>query len=108
MANTTASSTTAQLTPSLTIENGQVTTTSLLNSTANLPVVVGLLKRGFDMWGCEPLLNFVRGGRTAFKDGCSYDAYGYRNTVATILRQFDKDPALLWNDVRVEVMLQHV
>ena len=29
MANTTASSTTAQLTPSLTIENGQVTTTSL-------------------------------------------------------------------------------
>jgi hypothetical protein len=80
----------------------------LLNNIANLPIIVQLLKLGFDKWGCESLLNYVRGGRTAFNDGHSYDAYGYRNTVATILRQFDKDPTLLWNDVRVEIVLQHV
>jgi hypothetical protein len=80
----------------------------VLNPDANLPATVALIKRAVDKWGIGPFLNFVRGGRTAFQDGHSYGAADYRETIATILRQFDADPALLYDDRRVEIDLVHV
>jgi hypothetical protein len=59
------------------------------------------------MWGVTRMLNFVRGGRTAFDDGTSYGAADYRDAVATILKVFDRFPALLTDDRRVEIYVPH-
>jgi hypothetical protein len=79
-----------------------------LNDEFRLSEVVTLVNVGLRKWGCPAFLDFVRGGRTAFQDHVSYDAAGYRNTVATILRLFDARPELMWNDQRVEIDLRHV
>ena len=43
-----------------------------------------------------------------FNDHVSYGCKDYRRTVATVLQQIDRDPALLTDDRRVEVDLVHV
>lgn len=43
-----------------------------------------------------------------FEDHVSYGCADYRRTVATVLTQIDRDPALLTDDRRVEVDLVHV
>jgi hypothetical protein len=43
-----------------------------------------------------------------FNDHVSYGCADYRRTVATVLQQIDRDPALLADDRRVEVELVHV
>jgi hypothetical protein len=79
-----------------------------LNQACNLPVLVRLIQSGIGKWGIERFLNFVRGGRTAFADGVSYGAEHYREAIATILRQIDRDPKLLTDDRRVDVCVPHV
>jgi hypothetical protein len=79
-----------------------------LNAASALPEVVRLLRAGVDKYGRDRLLNFVRGGRTAFNDGHSYGAAEYRRTIATIEGVLARDPSLAWDDRRVEVYLCHV
>jgi hypothetical protein len=80
-----------------------------LNQACNLPVVVvRLIQSGIRKWGIERFLNFVRGGCTAFNDGHNYGAAEYREGIATILRQIDRDPSLLTDDRRVDVCVPHV
>lgn len=79
----------------------------LLDPLAALLAVVGLINRGIDLWGVTRMLNFVRGGRTAFNDGMSYGAAEYRNAVATILKLIDMSPTLMSDDRRVEIDVPH-
>ncbi len=74
-----------------------------LNSMHRLKDGVAYMLKAFRTWGLESTLNFHRGGRTAFKDGVSYDAYGYRNAVVTIYNQIKVSPHRLTNGERVEV-----
>ncbi len=67
-----------------------------------------LLLRGLRAWGATRLLNFVRGGRTAFLDGVSFDAFGYREVVASLLNAFAGDARLLYDARRVDCPLRHV
>ena len=80
----------------------------VLDPLASLPTVVGLIDNGINMWGVTRMLNFVRGGRTAFNDGVSYGVANYRNAVATILKLFDEFPSLMTDDRRVEINVPHV
>lgn len=66
------------------------------------------LLRGLRTWGAARLLNFVRGGRTAFLDGVSFDAFGYRETVASLLNAIAADPRLMYDSRRVDCPLRHV
>lgn len=79
-----------------------------LNVASNLPMVVEQIKRGVRKLGVKGFLNFVRGGRTGFLDGVSYGVKEYRSTIATILSVMDQQPALLTDDRRVDINLQHV
>lgn len=79
-----------------------------LNCDENSPVVIELLLNGFRSHGYVKILDFVRGGRTAYNDGYSYGAYEYRNTVATNMRLFDAHPELLTDGRRIEINLAHV
>lgn len=74
----------------------------------DLVATVRLLKQGVDTWGRDRLLCFVRGGYTAFKDGCSYGAKDYIATIATLERAISDHPELMWNDQRPDVYLNHV
>jgi len=80
----------------------------LLNPLARLPEVVGLIDKGISKLGVVRLLDFVRGGRTAFNDHKSYGVEGYRNAVATILKLIDMFPSLMHDDRRVEIAVPHV
>jgi hypothetical protein len=71
-------------------------------------LAVRVIQQGIAKWGIPTFLNFVRGGRTAFKDGHSYGAAAYRNTVATTLMLIDRFPGLMKDDRRVDVDLEHV
>lgn len=79
-----------------------------LNKTEKLPEVVSLLRAGVEKWGRDRLLAFVRGGRTAFQDGCSYGCKEYHRTIATIEGAIAREPALAWDDRRVDIHLRHV
>lgn len=74
----------------------------------DLVSAVQALAGAIDKWGVMATLDFVRGGRTGFNDHVSYGCADYRRTVATVLQQIDRDPALLADDRRVEVELVHV
>jgi hypothetical protein len=80
----------------------------LLDPLSALRNVVVLISKAVDTWGVTRLLNFVRGGRTAFNDGVSYGAADYRNAVATVLRNIDRYPSLMWDDRRVEMNVPHM
>ena len=85
--------------------NGDI---NLLNPLAGLSDVVWLIDKGITCFGVVRLLDFVRGGRTAFNDHKSYGVSGYRNAVATILKLIDMYPDLMRNDKRVEIVVPHV
>ena len=78
-----------------------------LDPLSSLPELVGLINKGVEKWGVTRMLNFVRGGRTAFNDGVSYGAAGYRNAVATILKVIDSNSPLMSDDRRVEIYVPH-
>jgi hypothetical protein len=80
----------------------------LLNRDDMLRDVVILMRSGMDRWGVDRFLNFVRGGRTAFKDGKSYGAADYRNTIKSMVVEIHKDKVLLHDDRRVDSFLKHV
>jgi hypothetical protein len=80
----------------------------LLDPLSALRDVVVLISKAVDTWGVTRLLDFVRGGRTAFNDGSSYGVGDYRNAVATILRNIDRSPPLMRDDRRVEVYVPHI
>lgn len=81
---------------------------SINNSANGLQTVVGLLLQGLRKWGIASTLNYQRGGATAFKDGTSYGAADYRNSITTIYNQIAADPTLETDGRRVEVNLQGV
>ncbi len=88
-------------------ELGYVGDIHQLDPLESLPTVVGLINKGIDTWGVTRMLNFVRGGRTAFNDGVSYDAAGYRNAVATILKVISNSASLMKDGRRVEIIVPH-
>jgi hypothetical protein len=79
-----------------------------LNDPAHLSEAVCLLQKGIKKWGLIRTLNFVRGGYTAWQDGVSYDVWGYRRALATILKLMDAEPAILKDDRRVEIIVPYV
>jgi len=74
-----------------------------LNAPDQLGTVVGLLLKGFRTWGIQSTLNYIRGGYTAFQDGSSYGAAGYRNAIVTIYNQIADDKSFETDGRRVEV-----
>ncbi len=85
-----------------------------------LPQVVTLIDRaigktnwsitpnpGVSVSGVTAVLNFVRGGAAAYKDGVSYDAANYRNAVATALKLISDDYSLMSDDRRIEMNVAH-
>jgi hypothetical protein len=88
-------------------ELGYVDDIHQLDPLESLPKVVELINKGIDTWGVTRMLNFVRGGRTAFVDGVSYDAKGYRNAVATILKVISESASLMNDNRRVEINVPH-
>lgn len=53
-------------------------------------------------------VHVLRHRPAGFEDHVSYGCADYRRTVATVLQQIDRDPALVTDDRRVEVDLVHV
>lgn len=80
----------------------------ILDPLGRLPDMVRLIALGINRWGIDRMLNFVRGGYTAFNDGVSYGAADYRNAVATILKVIDIYPSLMFDRRRVEINVPHV
>lgn len=83
-------------------------TNDFLNDPKNLYVIVHILITAIRLWGVNRLLNFVRGGRTAFNDGHSYGAADYRNTILSIYKVVKSDISLMTDSRRVQIYLQHV
>jgi hypothetical protein len=92
----------------------------LLDPLAALPQVVTLIDRAIDKptWSIRPnpgvsasgvtaMLNFVRGGSAAYRDGVSYDAANYRNAVSTGLRLISSDESLMSDERRIEMKVAH-
>lgn len=82
----------------------------MLNGQTDIVVYATLtaLLRGLRGWGYPLLLNFVRGGRTAFTDGVSFGAVAYRTVIRAIVHAIQRDPALLTDERRVECPLVRV
>ena len=81
---------------------------STLNDPKYLDSAILIVIKAVEMWGVVRFLNFMRGGRTGFNDGVSFDCYGYRNTIATILRVLDAQPSLFNDSRRVNILLEYV
>ena len=64
--------------------------------------------RGVSTWGVTKLLDYIRGGYTAFIDGKSYDVWNYKNTIATMLKVIDMKPSILHDDMRIDIFLKDV
>lgn len=79
-----------------------------LNDEARIVDAVNVIKTGIAKWGVNRFLNFVRGGRTAFQDGHSYQAGKYRNAIKSMYWAIIKDQKLFWDDRRLQVELWKV
>lgn len=79
-----------------------------LNSDSHLADAVRVIVAGVTQWGINALLNYVRGGYTAFQDGTSYGAGEYRNAIRTIYNVISNDTSLMWDDRRVQTDLGRV
>ena len=77
------------------------------NTWAGLNSVAAACKKMVTQYGINGFLNYQRGGYNAWKDGHSYDAAGYRNAIASIVRYIESDPSLLTDDRRVEMSTAH-
>lgn len=87
-----------------TFDNGE-----LMNTPQGLAHAVAYTVQGMRQWGVRRLLDFHRGGRTGFNDGVSYDCYGYRNAIATMLPLLRSDLRLARdNGFRIEISVKHV
>ena len=65
--------------------------------------VAAAYKKLVSFYGVNGLLNYHRGGSTAWKDGHSYDAAGYRNAIASMIRYIDQQPSLLHDNRRIDM-----
>lgn len=79
-----------------------------LNDDDAIPTVLDLMEEGVRRWGVPRFLAFVRGGRTGFRDGQSYDVYGFQNAICTHLRVLSKNKSLFWDDRRIDIDLKRV
>lgn len=77
------------------------------NTWAGIDSVAAACKKLVTNYGVNGFLNYQRGGYTAWKDGHSYDAAGYRNAIASIVRYIENDLSLLTDDRRVEMSTAH-
>lgn len=84
-----------------------VTASNSFNTWDGIDAVASAYKKMVATYGVNGFLNYQRGGYTAWKDGHSYDAAGYRNAMASIVRYIDKDPSLLNDNRRVEMYTAH-
>lgn len=80
---------------------------SSYNTWAGIDSVAAAAKKMITDYGVNGFLNYLRGGYTAWKDGYSYDAAGYRNAIASIVRYIESDLSLLTDDRRVEMYTIH-
>ena len=92
----------------LILETGFSGDLNFLNKPEALTKVVEIILKGVSIWGVEGLLNFNRGGMTAFKDGKSYGVWDYRNSIATILKILDAQPSLFFDERRININLPYV
>ena len=81
--------------------------TNTFNTWAGINSVAAACKKMVTNYGVDCFLNYQRGGYTAWKDGHSYDAAGYRNAIASIVRYIESDTSLLTDDRRVEMSTAH-
>ena len=65
--------------------------------------VAAAFKKIVAFYGVDGFLNYHRGGATAWKDGHSYDAAGYREAIASIVHYIDQQPSLLHDNRRVDM-----
>ena len=81
--------------------------TSAYNTWSGIDSAAASIKKMVTQYGVNGFLNYLRGGYSAWKDGVSYDAAGYRNAIASIIRYIENDPSLLTDDRRVEMYTIH-
>ena len=81
--------------------------TNSFNTWAGIDSAAAACKKMVTQYGVNGFLNYQRGGYTAWKDGHSYDAAGYRNAIASIVRYIENDRSLLTDDRRVEMSTAH-
>lgn len=79
-----------------------------LNSWNGLGATVRALKSAVSTFGVNGFLNYHRGGYTGWKDAASYGCQGYRNGIASMVKQFDENPALMSDDRRLDLVVRHV
>ena len=78
-----------------------------MNTWAGIDSVAAACKKMVTNYGVNGFLNYERGGYQAWKDGVSYDAAGYRNSIASIVRYLENDRSLLTDNRRVEMSTPH-
>ncbi|CAF1284798.1 unnamed protein product [Rotaria socialis] len=81
--------------------------TNAFNTWSGVDSVAAAAKTMITNYGVNGFLNYLRGGYTAWQDGHSYDAAGYRNAIASIVRYIENDLSLLTDDRRVEMYTIH-
>lgn len=79
-----------------------------LNLPDNISEVIKLMYIAVSTYGVEITLNFIKGGKKAFDDGIKYGEYRYRNCIATQLRVMDLHPELLYDDQRIDILLEKI
>jgi hypothetical protein len=84
-----------------------ITGTDYFNTWGGVGQAAAAFKKAITQYGIDGFLNYHRGGYTAWQDGHSYDAYGYRNAIASIVRYIENDNSLLYDDRRVEMYTSH-
>jgi hypothetical protein len=81
--------------------------TTSFNTWAGIDSAAAACKKMVTTYGINGFLNYQRGGYIAWKDGKSYDAAGYRNAIASIVRYIESDTSLLTDNRRVEMSTGH-
>ena len=79
-----------------------------LNCETNLEEAVHYLLAGFQKWGRDSVLNFHRGGRTAWHDGVSYGAGKYREAIKNVVEYLRANPSKQTDATRVAFDVEHV
>ena len=78
------------------------------NTWSGLANVANGLKALVSRYGVNGFLNYMRGGYDGWTTGTAYDAIGYRNAIASMLRIIDGSPSLLTDDRRIDMPVKHV
>ncbi len=79
-----------------------------LNCETNLEEAVHYLLAGFKAWGRDSVMNFHRGGRTAWQDGVSYGAGEYREAIKSVVEYLRTNPDKMVDASRIAYDVEHV